>query len=240
MAERITSVDPGQVYERTRQAMVSTVAQLTAHQLTRIVPATPDWRVRDVVAHVCGLAADLNAQRFPAADDVGGAAWSAQQVAQRRDLPLEDVLAEWAREAPAFEDGLRLFGYVEGSHFVADLHAHHQDVRGALGLSRDDDPLTVAVALDHYVGYLGELLSDATWGTVEIVAGGETRVAGSAGRWHARLVAPPFEVLRALSARRSAVQVRALDWTGDADALVALLQSAFAGGYALPTADVHE
>lgn len=239
-AARAANVDAGDVYERTRQAMVATIHGSTTPQLQLVVPATPEWRVRDVLAHVVGLAADLNAQRFPAADDEGGAAWSRWQVDARRDQPIEQIIAEWAREAPAFEDGLRLFGYVEGSHFVADLHAHHQDVRGALGLARDDDPTTVAVALDHYAGYLGELLTNAKWGTVEIAVDGEVRVAGGTGPRHAGVSAPAFEVLRALSARRSLGQLRALAWTGEVDELLALLQSAFAGGYSLPAADVVE
>lgn len=239
-AARAADVDTGAVYERTRLAMVATIQALTVAQFEQPVPATPEWRVRDVLAHVVGLAADLNAQHFPAADDAGGAAWSRQQVESRRDMPIEQLLAEWAREAPAFEGGLRLFGYGEGSHFVADLHAHHQDVRGALGLGRDDDPLTVAVALDHYAGYLGQLLTGAAWGTVEIEAGGEVRVAGGAGPRHARVRASAFDVLRALSARRSPAQIRALGWTGDVEELLALLQSALSGGYSLPVADVVE
>lgn len=187
--------------------MAATVAELADDELQALVPATPEWRVRDVLAHVVGLAADLNAQRFPAADDAGGSAWAAQQVVARRDLAVAAIVAEWVREAPVFEAGLRFFGYEEGSHFVADLHAHHQDVRGALGLSRDDDPLTVAVALDHYLGFLDQLLLAAQWGTLEVVAGNEARLVGGAGvpRRRERLgVRRVAQLLRGVRQRRSA------------------------------------
>ena len=74
--------------------MAATVAELADDELQALVPATPEWRVRDVLAHVVGLAADLNAQRFPAADDAGGSAWAAQQVAARRDLAVAAIVAE--------------------------------------------------------------------------------------------------------------------------------------------------
>ena len=68
--------------------MAATVAELADDELQALVPATPEWRVRDVLAHVVGLAADLNAQRFPAADDAGGSAWAAQQAVSYTHLTL--------------------------------------------------------------------------------------------------------------------------------------------------------
>ena len=78
-------IDTGAVYERTKRAFVVTV---TGADVDHVVPATPAWTVRDVLAHVIGLAADLNAQRFPDPEDDGGVAWSAQQsqAATVRDL----------------------------------------------------------------------------------------------------------------------------------------------------------
>ena len=241
MSVRAATVDPGEVYDAVRTRFVATIRSLDETQLRTFVPATPAWRVRDVLAHVVGLAADLNAQRFPAVDDIGGSAWGAAQVAARCDLPIDDVLAEWAREAPGFEDGLRLFGYEAGSHVVADLHAHHQDVRGALGLDRDDDPLAVAVALDHYLGFVHQLLAGAAWGVLAVAAGGEVRVLGTEdGSNRAQVAGSAFEVLRAFSARRSASQIRALRWRGDVDALLALMEAGYTGGYSIPPDDVLE
>lgn len=241
MSNRAEVVDPGDVYEATRRRFERTIRSLDDSQLHTFVPAAPEWRVRDVLAHVVGLAADLNAQRFPAADDIGGTAWGAAQVAARRGLSVEHLLAEWGRESPTFADGLRLFGYEEGSHFIADLHAHHQDVLGALGLPRDDDSLTVAVSLDHYLDFMHQMLSDCRWGVLAVQAGHEVRVLGvEAGPGRAQLSGPAFEVLRVFSARRSASQVRRLRWRGDVDSLLELMALGFNGGYALPFADVFE
>ena len=238
--DRATRVDTGAVYERTKASFVATVMALPDASLQTRVPATPDWSVRDVFAHVVGLAGDLNAQRFPEPGDAGGAAWTDGQVQRGRGRAIAALRDEWDREAPIFEEGLRAFGYEMGSHFVADLHAHAQDVRGAIGAPRETDELTVRVALDHYVGFVGGLLADANWGTLDAVAGAETVRLGAPGEHHARLSATPFELLRSLSGRRSARQIRALEWDGHADAFVEWLRTAFSGGYALPVDDLVE
>jgi len=238
-AARAASVDTAKVYERVRQEFVTTVSALSEVELRVRVPATPAWSARDVLAHVIGLAADLNAQRFPSADD-DGTAWTARQVQRGRGRTLAELLGEWDLEAPTFEAGLRAFGYEFGSHFVADVHAHYQDVRGALNFAPDVDDLTVQVALDHYLGFVDQLLTASGWGVLDVVAGAEVRRLGVPGPHKARVRAEPFEVLRTVSARRSAHQIRALDWDGDLEALLALLQNILSDGYSLPEADLIE
>lgn len=237
---RAETVDTGDLYERNRREFVGTALALSDARLQIRVPATPAWTVRDVLAHVVGIASDLNAQRFPASDDVGGAAWTDGQVARGSRRTIDDLVAEWDREAVLFEDGLRAFGYEFGSHFVADLHAHYQDVRNALGLTAETDELTVAVALDHYLGFVNDLLVADGWGRLEVVVGSDVRHVGGEGRCRARVSAPPFELLRAVSGRRSERQIRALDWHGDVDDFVRFMQTSLGGGYSLPEADLIE
>jgi hypothetical protein len=237
---RAATVDTGSLYERIQRDFVRTVVALPDEMLQLRVPATPDWSIRDVLAHVVGLAADLNAQRFPAATDGGGTAWANNQVQRGRTRTIGDLVAGWDRGAPTFEDGLRVFGYAFGSHFVADLHAHYQDVRNAMGLSADADGLTVRVALDHYLGFVDEMLSGAAWGTLDVVAGGEARQLGVRGLHQARVRGGSFQVLRAFSGRRSPRQIRALDWEGDIGDLLAMFQIGFTGGYSLPLTDLNE
>ena len=102
------AVDPAARYEQERLAFVSRRGLLPVELLATRVVATPLWTVRDVLAHVVGIASDLNAQRFGAGD---GDAWSLAQVAARGVCSVDDLAVEWDREAPLFEAGLRLFGY---------------------------------------------------------------------------------------------------------------------------------
>jgi hypothetical protein len=238
--DRAAQVDTGALYESTKANFIATVEALPGASLQLPVPATPAWAVRDVLAHVVGLAGDLNAQRFPEPGDAAGSAWTDAQVQRGAGRPIADLRAEWDREAPVFEEGLRIFGYEMGSHFVADLHAHYQDVRGAIGAPSEHNALTVCVALDHYTGFMGGLLSEAKWGTLDVITAGETAQLGGIGNHRARLRASPFEALRSLSGRRSARQIRALEWEGDVDAFLEWLESGFPGGYSLPVADLIE
>lgn len=232
--------DTGQLYEQVRQRFMSTVGQLTPTELQVRVLATPAWSVHDVLAHVVALATDLNAQHFPDIDDVGGSLWTGRQIAERRDVQATNIVAAWDREAPVFEEGLRQFGYEMGSHFVGDLHAHHQDIRGTLGLSRDDETLTVLVSLDHYLSFIDAMLKAATWGTLDVIAGDERRRLGVDGRCRAQVAGSAFEILRVFSGRRSRAQIRALQWTGDVEPLVVQLCSGLDSGYAIPQTALNE
>lgn len=126
------NVDPADLYDHERRSFVAFLESRSATDLTLTVAATPDWSVRDVLAHVVGITADLNAQRFGGGD---GDRWTAVQIASRRADSLDDLAREWNREAPTFEDGLRLFGYDFGAHYLGDLLQHIGDVHVALGLS---------------------------------------------------------------------------------------------------------
>lgn len=102
--------------------------------------------------------------------------------------------------------------------------------------------MTAARALARLddLGLDAEVRAGAGWGTLDVDAGGESRHLGAHGAHQARVRAQPFELLRAVSMRRSVRQIRALDWDGDVDSLLSLLQSSLTGGYALPDADLVE
>ncbi len=213
---REATVDTGALYARKREQLVALVRACSDAELDRAVPATPDWRVRDALAHVVGITADMNRLDFGQGDPE---AWTARQVDTRRGRTVDELAAEWEQESPRFEEGLRLLGYSIGSHYVGDLHAHLQDVLAALGQPADRDELTVRVSLDFYLESFGEQLDDNGVGAVAVHAAGEEQVVGS-GATVATVVGDPFELLRAFSGRRSLDQVRRLAWTGAPDRVV--------------------
>ena len=213
-------IDPADLYEQERVALVATLRAAPTEHLTRTVRATPAWTVQDVLAHVVAITADLNAQRFDGATD--GDAWTAHQVASRRGASLDDLAAEWDREAPQFEEGLRLFGYSFGAHYLGDLLQHTGDVRTTLGIdaTRDDD--TIAVALDFYLESFEATLAEAAVGAVEVRSGTERWSLGP-GPLVATVTAPRYELFRSLGGRRTLDQIRSLDWTGDTARVVGLV-----------------
>ncbi|MCI3948377.1 MAG: hypothetical protein K0R11_311 [Acidimicrobiales bacterium] len=205
--------DCGALYRDRRRALLDLVGSLGPEELGTVVPATPAWTVHDVVAHLVGITADLNALRF---DVVDAEAWTARQVAERRTATVPQLAVEWEAEADRFEEGLRLLGYELGSHYVGDLLQHSQDVREALGRDRLDDDLSLVVALDFYVDHFSQALVGGGAGAVVVRVGDESWTAG-AGEVVATVTAGRFELLRAFGGRRTEAEVRALGWTGDVD-----------------------
>jgi uncharacterized protein (TIGR03083 family) len=194
------------------------------------VPACPAWTVRDVLAHVTGVAADAAGGTYfsGAADawsDIRLAAardeWTAGQVQSRRDRPVEALLAEWAGWAATLEPILAGTapalpgspGWLVSAP-VADLAVHLHDVRGALRQPGDRDAPVTGLGLRIYARWLGQRLDQAGRPALRLRVAGRERVAGS-GQPVAALAADAFELFRALSGRRSLGQVRALGWDGD-------------------------
>jgi uncharacterized protein (TIGR03083 family) len=214
IAER--PADCGALYRAERRELLDLLRPLPAAALQTVVPATPAWSVHDVVAHLTGITADLNALRFDAATPED---WTARQVAERRGSSLADLEDEWEREAPRFEEGLELLGYELGSHYVGDLLQHSCDVREALDEAPVDDDLALAVALDFYVDGFSQTLTAAGVGAVEVRVGHEGWTAG-AGEVVATVTAARLPLLRAFGGRVGADDVRAFGWSGDVEAVL--------------------
>lgn len=212
-------VDPAVLYEEERQSFVTRLRRAPFELLSRTVAATPAWTIRDVLAHVVGITSDLNAQRF---GDGDADAWTQAQVSTRRDCSVDDLAAEWDREAPLFEAGLRLFGYQFGAHYLGDLLQHASDVEAALGRSPARDDLALSVALDFYLASLEETLEQAGVGGLAVRVGDESWMLGP-GTVVASVAAPRYELFRALGGRRTLAEICTLDWSGDADRLTGLI-----------------
>ena len=214
IAER--PADCGALYRAERRELLDLLRRRPEAALRTVVPATPAWSVQDVVAHLTGITADLNALRFDAATPEE---WTARQVAERRGSSLADLEAEWEREAPQFEEGLELLGYELGSHYVGDLLQHSCDVREALDEPPVDDDLALAVALDFYVDSFSQGLTAAVVGAVEVRVGDEAWTAGS-GEVVATVTAERLPLLRAFGGRVGDDDVRAFGWSGDVESVL--------------------
>jgi uncharacterized protein (TIGR03083 family) len=223
--------DPASHYRATRRALVSLLEGQQPDVLDQTVAACPDWRIRDVVAHLVGITADLNAGHLPGPDE-DSEDWTARQVATRGGATIAELLHEWELEAPRFEEGLTLFGYELGSHFLGDLLQHVSDIRATLGVDRVTDDLTLAVALDFYADATHRSLSDDADGGVALVLG-EDRLTLGPSPVVAEVVTDRFEAFRVLGGRRSLAQIRALHWAGDVDRVAHRLSR-----YPVPTVDL--
>jgi|SRR4051794_17954685 uncharacterized protein (TIGR03083 family) len=199
----------GEAYRGIRMRVGELVAACDDPGLGVPAPATPEWTVHDLLAHLVGVTADIVSGNL---DGVGTDAWAAAQVEGRRGVTRDDLLAEWSECGPVVEEMAGQFGRAAGQ-LVSDAVTHEHDVRGAFDTSgaRDSD----AVMLSF--GFLGlsltEQLDAAERGAIIVHHDGTTDTLGT-GEPVASLRIDHFELMRALTGRRCVEQIAAYDWDG--------------------------
>jgi uncharacterized protein (TIGR03083 family) len=196
-------------YSRCRARISGLVRDLDDQTAATAVPACPDWSVHDVVAHLAGVVADALAGRM---NGVTTDRWTAAQVAARRGRPLTDLLESWDSSAPRFEALLDAAGR-SGRQAVADIVSHEHDIRGALRQPGARQSDAVAIGIDFVATAFTSAAEASGIGVgVRTTAGQDFGPADAP----AVLTGEPFELLRALTGRRSAAQLLQMTWTGDA------------------------
>jgi uncharacterized protein (TIGR03083 family) len=182
------------------------------------VPACPEWRVRDLLAHVAGVVDDVLGGRI---DGAGSDPWTAAQVAARRDRPLADVVSEWNDQAAQLEAVLDSFGPA-GHQLVMDAVTHEQDLRGALGVPGARDSDAVLIGVDWLLTAYQAAAAGAELPAVRVVASdsGRTWEPAEDRPAVATVTATSFDLLRTFSGRRTEAEIRSLSWDGDVDVVV--------------------
>jgi uncharacterized protein (TIGR03083 family) len=188
------------------------------------VPACPDWRVREVVAHLTGLCADWVAHRL---DGYGSPGWTATQISRYEDLTCREVLEVWRNSMDSFERlDTEMLGLPPGVWAFGDAVIHEADICGALGVGRVPEEAVVLGLNGMMRRWHREVLSRADVPALHVCAPGvrdwwlaaDDRDADDRGE--ALVEVPLYELFRALAGRRSADQVRSWSWSGAAEAFV--------------------
>jgi uncharacterized protein (TIGR03083 family) len=213
----MTAPDPIDAYRATRQRVTELVRHLPEDTLDRTAPATPRWRLRDIVAHLAGTTSDIVVGRL---EGVATDEWTQAQVEARRHLPLAQVLDEWARCSATVEPTIPQFPSMMRTMFITDVVTHEHDLRGALGEPGARDSDAIALSFRALSRGIGARRDDVGAGPLRIVHdAGETTVGGGAeegGTPTATLHANRFEIVRAGVGRRAPGQIAAWSWEGDA------------------------
>jgi uncharacterized protein (TIGR03083 family) len=199
-------------YRGVRIRLTEMLAVASSAELARAVPATPEWTVRDNLAHLAGIAADI------VSGNLAGVAtdeWTAAQVERNRDRTSRELLDAWAIDATTVEPMIDDFG-PSGQQLIADAATHEQDIRGALGRpgARDSEAVDVGFA---FVGTrLGEAWDAAAAPALVVEHDAGTTTFGF-GDGAVTLRVSRFEFLRATMGRRSLAQIAAYDCDGELD-----------------------
>jgi uncharacterized protein (TIGR03083 family) len=212
-------------YEATRARIVELVA--TA-DLAAPVPACPGWRVRDVVAHLAGLAEAVASGERPGPDRQ---AWLDELRIERRSVPVPDLVERWHAAAPGVAQAID-----EGAHgLFVDVVVHEHDIRAALGVPGSRGAPEVRAVVQLQLESLGALLKRGGLGALVIDAGPVTWTSHFARRG-CTLRADPWEASRLLASRRTPDEILARVAAGDAGPYVAVL----AGRRPLPEESLGE
>ena len=181
-------------------------------QTETVVPACPEWSVRNLTAHLAGVARDLVEGRPPSGDPQ---VWVDQQVRDRSDRSVRELLDEWDGVGPAFEDLLRARPRAFGG-LLYDVVVHEHDAASALGMKSDRSSTGVKLCLDIVALTIAKDLAAHDLAAVRFTDGTTTWEVGD-GEVEFSVESDAFSLMRFLGSRRSLDQMRACNFTGDLD-----------------------
>jgi uncharacterized protein (TIGR03083 family) len=175
--------------------------------LDAIVPATPEWRARDVLAHMVGVTDDVVNGRL---EGLASNAWTQAQVDARADRPADELLVEWDQTGPQFESMLAAAPAEIAGQALFDAATHEHDLRNALGSpgARESD------AVDSGWEWIIGARTRAGAHALCFVIDGDEQVSGT-GDVVARVEASRFELFRAVAGRRAAAEIEQCKWDRD-------------------------
>lgn len=195
----------GTAYRDLRERVGALMGTLDAAVMREPSPATPEWLVRDVLAHLVGVTNDVVNGKL---EGVASDAWTGAQVAARRDASTADLLAEWDDYGPRFETLLDTVPPEISGQALFDAATHEHDLRTALGTPGARDSAAMVVGWSWIIMMRGR--GDGP--TLRFVTDVGDVLAG-AGEPVARVEASRFELMRAMTGRRTESEMRAYRWT---------------------------
>lgn len=87
-------LDHAAAYRGIRERIGDLVTGLDDEVVGSVVPATPEWRITDLIGHLVGVADDSLAGNLAGA---GSDAWTAVQVKRRHGRSIAELIEEWSR-----------------------------------------------------------------------------------------------------------------------------------------------
>jgi uncharacterized protein (TIGR03083 family) len=211
MGDPTTMAAIAAAYNAGRDRISELVRELDTEASATPVPACPEWSVKDVVSHLTGICHDLLNGNL---DGVATEPWTAAQVDARRHLDIDEIVAEWSALGAQVEAMVPSFPEGPAAQLVGDLATHEHDVRGALERPGARDSDAVVIGLGFVAKNFCTAVAARGFPALRLRAGDSVWSTGTAEA-DTTVSAEPFELLRALTGRRSESQLRALAWEGD-------------------------
>ena len=197
-------MDLAAAYERSFERIRSLVDENNADVE---VPTCPGWTVKDLVAHQADFF-DVFKE-----DPQGGFSdgWGDRGVKKHADHSIQQCLDEVADHLKNSRD---LFESRLAPVAVADVLAHEQDIRTAIDEPGAQDDPNIVPAIEMGISFIEKKSADKDLPTLKVVTDDLDRRIGE-GEPALTLRTNNYELFRTIHGRRTADQVRSMDWDGD-------------------------
>jgi hypothetical protein len=144
-----------QMYRECNAAAIAVVESLGVDQLGQRVPATPDWSLHQLAAHLAGEASDAVTGRM---DGAPAPEWTARHVGEREGRTATELAAEMRDTEAAVIEAM---AGNERPALIWDRSVHLADFYEALGLGRPAEELWLPLYEAVGPWRLGDLPIDA-------------------------------------------------------------------------------
>ncbi|HWM07014.1 MAG TPA: maleylpyruvate isomerase family mycothiol-dependent enzyme [Actinophytocola sp.] len=205
MGEPTLRLDRTPNHDSYRQVRENVTELLLGSHVNPTVPACPEWTVRDLLAHLVGVAA-LAIGRM--------SGWPATQPTSSAGMGLPELLESW--RTLGAEADLLLASQPErsGTILVMDAFTHELDIRYAIGAELPDEHPAFAGAFEVLATGFAASVSAHHLPPVRLSTGPTQWTVGG-GDPAATLTADRYDLYRSLAGRRTREQITALDWDRD-------------------------
>lgn len=205
--------DAPAMYQAVRSELVGELRRLGAASLS-VVPACPEWSVKDVVAHLTGLNGDLLAG-LPL-QSIGSDEATSRQVGDRQHLTIDEVVDEWLAVSGAIDD---YFSSDPNSAaaLLADMVVHAYDIQEVLGQHTTVAARAIPTSAQRYANRLQHRLANDMHIALAVEFGdGPTCSAPEvdAGR-PVTLRTSSFAFVRGVTGRLRRTEVEEFEWSVD-------------------------
>lgn len=207
-------------YDQVRARCTTIGRSLSAEQAAIVSACCPAWTVKDLFAHMTGVAVDIIEGNL---DGVATEPWADAQVARRAGDDLATVMAEWQATHEQIDAFLRKLATQIPPPFFIDAWTHEWDVRQTLGLASEPDLALPRYVRDTLLPRLQEKARDHGIAPTRLVVedgAQSTDVVLGTGEPESVVAMSLFELMRVTMGRRSRAQIEALGGGADPDVLV--------------------
>lgn len=170
-----------------------------------VVPACPEWTLRDLVTHLVGVAAATIGRL---------SGWPSAQPSSSSDMDIPELLATWDRLGAEADQLIAERGGRTGSILVMDAFTHELDIRYAIGAELPREHPAFAGAFEVLANGFAAAVEDHGLPSV-CLSTGRTQWTVGEDTPTATVVANLYDLYRSLAGRRSHEQIAALEWSRD-------------------------